>query len=95
VTKLGLGIEVKLVQYPPEAPKLVAAASKMSISHKGSSELLSIGDEEVEVWIKETLKRGHLSPWELKFIKGVVSCVLNVNTNTKATRGRRGWEGRD
>jgi len=61
VTKLGLGIEVKLVQYTPEAPKLVAAASKMSISHKGSSELLSIGDEEVEVWIKETLKRGHLS----------------------------------
>jgi thymidylate synthase (FAD) (EC 2.1.1.148) len=64
LTKLGLGIEVKLVQYTPEAPKLVAAASKMSISHKGSSELLSIGDEEVEVWIKETLKRGHLSPWE-------------------------------
>ncbi len=37
MTKLGLGIEVKLVQYTPEAPKLVAAASKMSISHKGQT----------------------------------------------------------
>ena len=59
-----MGIRVKLIQYDEEAPKIIAAASKMSISRKAIEELTSIPDEEVEVWIKETLKRGHLSPWE-------------------------------
>ena len=59
-----LGIKVRLIQYDEEAPKVIAAASKMSISRKAIEELTSIPDEEVEVWIRETLKRGHLSPWE-------------------------------
>ena len=64
LTSLGLGITVRLVQYTKDAPRVVAAASKMTISRKGSSDLLSIPEDEVEVWIRETLKRGHLSPWE-------------------------------
>ncbi|MFP3080542.1 MAG: FAD-dependent thymidylate synthase [Acidilobus sp.] len=59
-----IGITVRLAQYTPDAPRIVAAASKMSVSRKGSSELLKIDDAEVELWIRETLKRGHLSPWE-------------------------------
>ena len=64
LTRLGLGITVRLVQFTKDAPRVVAAASKMTVSRKGSSDLLSIPDEEVELWIRETLKRGHLSPWE-------------------------------
>ncbi|MGC9210234.1 MAG: FAD-dependent thymidylate synthase [Acidilobus sp.] len=64
ISELGLGITVKLIQYAQDAPRIVAAASKMSVSRKGAEDLLSIGDEEIEVWIRETLKRGHLSPWE-------------------------------
>ncbi len=64
LTQLGLGITVRLVQYAADAPRVVAAASKMSVSRKGSTDLLSISDDEIELWIRETLKRGHLSPWE-------------------------------
>ncbi|MGC9072026.1 MAG: FAD-dependent thymidylate synthase [Acidilobus sp.] len=62
--EIGLGIKVMLIQYTPDAPRIVAAASKMSVSRKGSDDLLSISDDEVELWIRETLKREHLSPWE-------------------------------
>lgn len=62
--QIDLGITVRLVQYTPDAPRIVAAASKMSTSRKGSSELLKMDDNEIETWIRETLKRGHLSPWE-------------------------------
>lgn len=60
----SLGITVKLVEYTKDAPKIIAAASKMSVSRKTSTDLLNISNEEVDLWIKETLKRGHLSPWE-------------------------------
>jgi thymidylate synthase (FAD) len=39
-------------------------ASKVSLSRKPLQELLEISDEEVEVWIRETFKRQHFSPWE-------------------------------
>jgi thymidylate synthase (FAD) len=59
-----LGIVVKLVRYTEDAPKLVAVASKISLSRKPLQQLLEISSEEVEVWIKETFKRQHFSPWE-------------------------------
>jgi thymidylate synthase (FAD) len=59
-----LGITVKLAQYTEDAPKLIAIASKTSLSRKPLQQLLEISSEEVEVWIKETFKRQHFSPWE-------------------------------
>jgi thymidylate synthase (FAD) len=59
-----LGITIKLIRCTEDAPRLVALASKTSLSKKPLQELLEINDEEVEVWIKETFKRQHFSPWE-------------------------------
>jgi thymidylate synthase (FAD) len=59
-----LGITVKLIRYTEDAPKLIAIASKTSLSKKPLQELLEIDSEEVEVWIKETFRRQHFSPWE-------------------------------
>jgi len=59
-----LGITVKLIRYTEDAPKLVAIASKTSLSKKPLQELLEISNDEVEVWVKETFRRQHFSPWE-------------------------------
>jgi len=59
-----IGIRVYLVQYTQDSPKIIASASKMSVSKKEVKDLLQISDEEVNVWIKETFKRKHFSPWE-------------------------------
>jgi thymidylate synthase (FAD) len=59
-----LGVAVKLAQYTEDAPKLVAVASKTSLSRKPLQQLLDIDDKEVEVWVKETFRRQHFSPWE-------------------------------
>jgi thymidylate synthase (FAD) len=59
-----LNIVVKLIRYTEDAPKLVATASKVSLSRKPLRELLEVNDEEVEVWIRETFRRQHFSPWE-------------------------------
>jgi thymidylate synthase (FAD) len=59
-----LNITVKLIRYVEDAPKLIALASKTSLSRKPLQQLLEINDEEVEVWIKETFRRQHFSPWE-------------------------------
>ncbi len=57
-------IRVHLVAYTREGDKLIAAASKLSLSRKDVQSLLSMKDEEVETWIRETWKRQHFSPWE-------------------------------
>ena len=59
-----LNITVKLIRYTEDAPRLVALASKTSLSRKPLQELLEISDDEVEVWVKETFRRQHFSPWE-------------------------------
>lgn len=59
-----MNIVVKLIRYTEDAPKLVATASKVSLSRKPLRELLEVNDEEVEVWIRETFRRQHFSPWE-------------------------------
>ncbi len=61
---LSLGIKVSLIQYDHEAPRTIAIASKMTISRKPVESLKAMSDEELDLWIRETLKRGHLSPWE-------------------------------
>ena len=59
-----LGITVRLIRYTEDAPRLVAVASKTSLSRKPLQQLLEIGEEEVDVWIRETFRRQHFSPWE-------------------------------
>ncbi|MEN2999953.1 MAG: FAD-dependent thymidylate synthase [Acidilobaceae archaeon] len=59
-----LGIEVKLLHFSSEGPRLIAISSKVSLSAKVFDELKGISEEEVEVWIRETYRRTHFSPWE-------------------------------
>ncbi|MGC8567046.1 MAG: FAD-dependent thymidylate synthase [Caldisphaera sp.] len=59
-----LGIRVFLIEYTKDAPKIIASASKMSTSKKKVENLLKISDDEIDIWIKETFRRNHFSPWE-------------------------------
>ncbi|MCX8196495.1 MAG: FAD-dependent thymidylate synthase [Acidilobaceae archaeon] len=59
-----LGIDVRLLQLSQDAPRLIAISSKVSLSGKAFDELKGISEEEVEVWIRETYRRAHFSPWE-------------------------------
>ena len=61
---MDLGIRVELVRYTEDGERLVAAASKVSLSRKTVEDIFSIGDDEVEEWILETFRRQHFSPWE-------------------------------
>ncbi|WP_256205099.1 FAD-dependent thymidylate synthase [Aeropyrum camini] len=60
----SLGISVRLLEYTVEGERIVAVASKVSLSRSPAERLLSIGEEEVEKWILETFRRQHFSPWE-------------------------------
>jgi len=60
----GYGIRVRLLHYNPDGERIVAASGKLSLSRKPLDRILSIPEEEVEEWIRETLARGHMSPWE-------------------------------
>ncbi len=56
---------VRVISYTVDGERLVAASSKRSLSSRDVSEIFEdMGDDEVETWIRETLRRGHLSPWE-------------------------------
>lgn len=57
-------MRVAVLSYTPDAVRLIAAASKVSLSKKTVEAILSMSDDEVEEWIVETLRRNHLSPWE-------------------------------
>jgi len=58
-------VKVELVKYTPDCEKLVAVAGKQTLTRKPFEEVWrSMSEEEVESWIRETLRRGHLSPWE-------------------------------
>ncbi|HWQ17119.1 MAG TPA: FAD-dependent thymidylate synthase [Sulfolobales archaeon] len=66
---------VRIISYTQDGEKLVAASSKRSLSSKDVSEIFErMDDEEVEVWIRETLRRGHLSPWEHSIYTFEVIC---------------------
>jgi len=59
-----IGINVKLLRYTEDAPRLVAVASKVSLSRKPFEAIESMEEGEVETWIRETFRRQHFSPWE-------------------------------
>ena len=58
------GVAVRLVEYTLEGERLVAAASKVSLSRKPVDDILAMPEDEVEKWIMETFRRQHFSPWE-------------------------------
>ncbi|MCE4604744.1 MAG: FAD-dependent thymidylate synthase [Aeropyrum sp.] len=64
IVEKPVGIEVRLVEYTEDGERLVAISSKVSLSSKQAEKLLDMGEEEVEVWIRETFRRMHFSPWE-------------------------------
>ncbi|MEM0492217.1 MAG: FAD-dependent thymidylate synthase, partial [Acidilobaceae archaeon] len=59
-----LNISVKLLEYTWDAHRIIAVASKTSLSRKPLDRLIDISNEEVDVWIRETYRRMHFSPWE-------------------------------
>ncbi len=66
---------VRIVSYTEDGERLVAASSKRSLSSKDVAEIFEkMGDDEVEIWIRETLRRGHLSPWEHSIYTFEVVC---------------------
>ncbi|MCE4611405.1 MAG: FAD-dependent thymidylate synthase [Desulfurococcales archaeon] len=58
------GVSVRLLSYTADGDRLVAVSSKVSLSRKSVEELLSMPEGEVELWIMETFRRMHFSPWE-------------------------------
>ena len=58
------GIRVLLAKYTRDGERLVAAASKVSLSRKTVEDILAMPEDEVEKWIMETFRRQHFSPWE-------------------------------
>ena len=61
---MGVGVAVRLLEYTRGGERLVAAASKVSLSRKPVEQLLGMDEGEVEAWILETFRRQHFSPWE-------------------------------
>ncbi|MEM4757928.1 MAG: FAD-dependent thymidylate synthase [Nanopusillaceae archaeon] len=57
-------IEVRLLKYTNDAPKIIAVSSKITLSKKSLDNLLEISENEINIWISETYRRFHLSPWE-------------------------------
>jgi len=74
----GLGITVRLLRWTEDAPRLVAMASKVSLSRKPLGEIETMPDGEVETWIKETFRRQHFSPWEHAVYTFVVDGLSRV-----------------
>ena len=72
------GIRVKLVSYTEDGERLVAAASKVSLSRKPVEDILAMSEEEVEKWIMETFRRQHFSPWEHSVYTFVVDGLSRV-----------------
>jgi len=60
-----VGVKVEVVRYTAEGDRIVAAAAKRSLSRRDVDvQLGKMSDDEVDVWIRETFKRQHFSPWE-------------------------------
>ncbi len=75
---LDPGIRVRLVSYTHDGERLVAASSKVSLSRKPVDDILSISNEEVEEWIRETYRRQHFSPWEHSVYTYIVDGLSRV-----------------
>jgi len=75
-------ISVKLIKYTPDGERLVAVSAKQSLSRKPFMyQWDKMSDSEVEVWIKETLKRNHFSPWEHSVYTFVIENCSRVCTH--------------
>jgi len=66
---------VSLVSYLPEAPKIIAVASKLTISHKPVDTIKQrITEEEVRKWIQELILHSHGSPLEHSIYIFEITC---------------------
>lgn len=71
-----------MISYTKDGERLVAVASKQSLSRKPFSyQWAKMEEEEIRTWIKETLKRGHLSPWEHSVYTFVIEGCSRVLTH--------------
>jgi len=78
----ALTMRVLLLSWTGDCERLVAVASKLTITKKSMEEVWeSMSEEEVEKWIEETVKRGHLSTWEHCVYTFYVSGVSRVLTH--------------
>ncbi|MET1101899.1 MAG: FAD-dependent thymidylate synthase [Pyrodictiaceae archaeon] len=57
-------VVVKLVSYTRDAPRLVAAAARITVSKKTIEKAWEMTSREVWEWIRELVARGHGSPLE-------------------------------
>ncbi|MGC8557089.1 MAG: FAD-dependent thymidylate synthase, partial [Fervidicoccus sp.] len=58
-------MKVTLISYTKECEKLIAVAAKQTITQKEFSESWNeMKEDEKKEWLKETMSRGHTSPWE-------------------------------
>ncbi len=57
-------IHVKVIAYTVNGERIIATASKVSLSRKKVEDIIAMPNEEVETWIRETWRRQHFSPWE-------------------------------
>jgi len=66
---------VRLVSYLPEAPKIIAVASKLTISHKPVATIKQkITEGEIRKWIRELILHGHGSPLEHSIYIFEITC---------------------
>ena len=66
---------VSLISYLPEAPELIAIASKLTVSHKPVEKIRrKMGEDEIRKWIQELILRGHGSPLEHSIYSFEITC---------------------
>ncbi|MEM4896536.1 MAG: hypothetical protein QXQ93_09155 [Ignisphaera sp.] len=62
IEMLELNTSVKTIEYITNASRIIAVASKTSLSHKPLDKLLDISSDEINVQIGETYRRMYFSP---------------------------------
>ena len=62
--ELSPPVLVRLVSYTRDAPRLVAAAARITVSKKPVEKAWDMPSSEIEKWIRELIRRGHGSPLE-------------------------------
>jgi len=79
---VSIVIKVKLIKYTTDGERLVAVSAKQTLSRKPFSyQWNKMSNDEVEVWIKETLKRNHFSPWEHSVYTFIIEGCSRVCTH--------------
>ena len=75
-------LRVRLVSYTRGGEKLVAAAAKKSLTRKPLEAYIdSLPEEDVEGWVRETLRRQHLSSWEHSVYTFSIEGISRVATH--------------